>query len=257
MAILALRLFKSSDLKETSHQELVSRAQPITLARNQQFHFTVSRREDCLDFRCPLHMPQTSIIGSALPRLRIRGHLLGFVSAVMFPRHRGHYSTGSINCIMSPDGEYKYYYHMNNMDATVLNDMKPLLIVFGSCACKNEYADLLRTQSERLLSRVQPWDTPIYEFLNTIKARGIGKGRTLFRTELSLGIARGAFQSNETVWALDGVRVPLILRSIDGHYMLVEECYLHGALQRSVYCKRCGTETELQPIVHTEIIDIW
>jgi hypothetical protein len=246
--------FKSSDQKEKSHQEIASWAQTITLARNQQFHFTVSQREDCLDFRYPQHMPQASIIRSSLPCLRIRGHLLGLLSAVMLPSYRG-FDLADIS--MGPDNGYRYSGHMDRVHPIALSNIKPLPVTFGNCACKNEYVDLLVTRYKQLLPRVQPWNTPICEFINIIEAIGVGNGWKFFRTESSMGIARGAFRSNDTVWALDGLHVPLILRNINGHYMLVEECYLHGALQRSVYCKRCGTETELQPVVYTEVIDIW
>lgn len=56
----------------------------------------------------------------------------------------------------------------------------------------------------------------------------------LFRTHYSVGFCRAIVQPGDMIFAIDGVRVPLILRRHDGTssgYRVVGECYLWAALE--------------------------
>jgi hypothetical protein len=78
----------------------------------------------------------------------------------------------------------------------------------------------------------------------------------MFYTQTSIGIALFSLQKDDSVWALDGAHLPYILRNVDGHYILVGECYYYCPMEIDV-CPLCGTKTPPVPIIRTEIIDIW
>jgi hypothetical protein len=59
----------------------------------------------------------------------------------------------------------------------------------------------------------------------------------------------------DTIWAVAGVDVPLILRRIDQHYVMIGHCYLHRALLGRE-CPSCGL-TYKPWSTNPEIIDIW
>lgn len=80
-----------------------------------------------------------------------------------------------------------------------------------------------------------------------------------FLTDQSEGYARTGdsqreLQSGDSIWALAGLNVPMILRQVDDHYVLIKECYLLRATERHM-CLVCGG-TEPWPMF-TKIIDIW
>jgi hypothetical protein len=59
-----------------------------------------------------------------------------------------------------------------------------------------------------------------------------GKSRRMFTTSNSVGFTRDAFQFMDEIWAIDGARVPFILRKIGPKtYRIVGECYLWAALE--------------------------
>jgi hypothetical protein len=60
-------------------------------------------------------------------------------------------------------------------------------------------------------------------------------GRRLFLTKKSLGIGPRSLRPGDSVWYLEGARVPFILRQDGPHYVLVGECYLHNALELNTY----------------------
>jgi hypothetical protein len=68
-------------------------------------------------------------------------------------------------------------------------------------------------------------------------------------------LSRYILDAGNTIWAIAGVDVPLILRRVEQHYVVAGHCYLHRAmLDRE--CPWCGRVNELWS-VKPEIIDIW
>jgi hypothetical protein len=56
----------------------------------------------------------------------------------------------------------------------------------------------------------------------------------LFRTYYSAGFCRIKLRPNDMIFAVDGVRAPLVLRRHDDHsslYRVISECYLWAALE--------------------------
>jgi hypothetical protein len=67
-------------------------------------------------------------------------------------------------------------------------------------------------------------------FASVAKARG--KYKSIFLAENSIGFASWSFQSDDEIWAIDGARVPFILRKTGPNtYRIVTECYLWAALE--------------------------
>lgn len=91
--------------------------------------------------------------------------------------------------------------------------------------------------------------------LITEMSRLHAEDKTMFQTEQSIGFSQAKMEVGDTIWALDGAEVPLLLRKVDEHYVLIGECYLFGALSYHL-CECCGREVEPWTI-STEIIDIW
>jgi hypothetical protein len=92
------------------------------------------------------------------------------------------------------------------------------------------------------------------------KADRLGVGKVPFVTQSSIGFARewkvrGPLHVGDTIWALAGLDVPVILRREDDHFILMGECSLFKATL-SHLCAYCGREARPWPMV-TEVIDIW
>ncbi|KAF2823236.1 HET-domain-containing protein [Ophiobolus disseminans] len=103
------------------------------------------------------------------------------------------------------------------------------------------------------------WYDGEYIYLEAVRDE-LGVGKTHFITEQSVGFAqewqcRGKLRSGDTVWALAGLNVPVILRKAEEHYVLMGECYLYRAMMPLV-CTFCRMETQPWSMV-TEVIDIW
>jgi hypothetical protein len=67
------------------------------------------------------------------------------------------------------------------------------------------------------------------------KAINAATGRCFFATSKGfLGLGPRSMQRGDIVAVLFGGRVPFILRSMDGHFRLVGECYVHGIMDGEV-----------------------
>jgi hypothetical protein len=75
---------------------------------------------------------------------------------------------------------------------------------------------------------------------------------TIFYTQWSIGGTRARVQYGDSIWALDGADVPIVLRKVGGHYVFIGECFLYWP----TLCTCCGCKLDDWPIV-TQIIDIW
>lgn len=87
-----------------------------------------------------------------------------------------------------------------------------------------------------------------------------GTGKTTFMTSLSMGFAQEwkngqSIWPGDTIWALAGLAVPVILRKEQDHYILVGHCCLFRAALPFL-CSYCGAEVRPWPMA-TKIIDIW
>jgi hypothetical protein len=85
-------------------------------------------------------------------------------------------------------------------------------------------------------------------------------GKRSFVTEQSVGFSRERqvdepILVGDTIWALAGLGVPVILRKQDDHYVLVGECYLFRATLPHL-CAYCNQGSKPWPMI-TEVIDIW
>jgi hypothetical protein len=87
-----------------------------------------------------------------------------------------------------------------------------------------------------------------------------GVGKIPFITGQSLGFARewkvrGPLHIGDSIWALAGLDVPIILRKEDNHYILMGECYLFRATLPHL-CAYCSREVKPWSMA-TAVIDIW
>jgi hypothetical protein len=87
--------------------------------------------------------------------------------------------------------------------------------------------------------------------------RHYGVRKLPFLTRQSMGFTHDwvVLQSGDTIWALPGLGIPVLLREIEGHFILMGECYLFRATLPHP-CAYCGLETKPWSMV-TEVIDIW
>jgi hypothetical protein len=87
----------------------------------------------------------------------------------------------------------------------------------------------------------------------------LGTTLALFSTRLSMGFVRLEMEYviwvGDTIWALPGLDVPVILRRKGDHYVLISECYLFRAAL-PFPCVYCGADAKPWPMV-TAVIDIW
>ena len=86
----------------------------------------------------------------------------------------------------------------------------------------------------------------------------------MFRTKHSIGFGdydSGRFRPGDAVFALDGLRTPLILRRLgDNKYKIVTYCYVMGALEYDEWKSAGGKGPwgELpEPMERTRMIDIY
>jgi hypothetical protein len=103
----------------------------------------------------------------------------------------------------------------------------------------------------------RPTDLQRTAFMEDMKRFGMRK--TTFATHSSLGFGHSPkndrIKVGDTVWALSGLAVPVVLRKEGQHYILIRECYLFRAAQ-PFPCVYCGADAEPWPLA-TEVIDIW
>jgi hypothetical protein len=133
-----------------------------------------------------------------------------------------------------------------------------LLRAFGTTDAQLVYQELGNTIYN---SRAEPKHVERQQreaFKRTMKR--LGHGKTPFETQSSIGFAQEwrsgeSIRSGDTVWALAGLAVPMILRREGDHYILVGECYLFRAALPFL-CAYCGAEARPWPMI-TEVIDIW
>jgi hypothetical protein len=84
--------------------------------------------------------------------------------------------------------------------------------------------------SEHMHPRVHHNLDDLIDFAKTAVKHG--ESRRMFTTSNSVGFAREGFQFSDEIWAIDGARVPFILRKIGPKtYRIVGECYLWAALE--------------------------
>ncbi|KAH7073309.1 heterokaryon incompatibility protein-domain-containing protein [Paraphoma chrysanthemicola] len=97
--------------------------------------------------------------------------------------------------------------------------------------------------------------------LETLKAtRGEGQdpidNQDLYQTVLSIGFRTIGFpRADDSIWAIGGVDVPIVLRKIEDHYILVGTCHLYQATKYAP-CGCCGADAKPW-LMETQIIDIW
>jgi hypothetical protein len=98
-------------------------------------------------------------------------------------------------------------------------------------------------------------------FATVAKARG--GSRQMFLTRYSIGFANSGFETDDEIWAIDGARVPFILRKTGPNtYRIVRECYLWAALELDYWNPgtRKGRWSEVRPAhdeQQTHIIDVY
>lgn len=87
------------------------------------------------------------------------------------------------------------------------------------------------------LSDLQTFIEEVEQESNTSRAEEHSRGSarpSMFRTHYSVGFSRVEVERQDFIFAVDGVRTPLILRKNDGassRYRIVGECYLWAALE--------------------------
>ncbi|KAH0538168.1 hypothetical protein FGG08_005226 [Glutinoglossum americanum] len=85
------------------------------------------------------------------------------------------------------------------------------------------------------------------EFFNKIQRYGIH--RRPFTTGYSLGLGPADIQTGDSVWLLEGAEVPMVLRPVEDHYILIGSCYLHAAEREFDVCGICrASNSRYQPL---------
>ncbi|KAL1607660.1 hypothetical protein SLS60_002595 [Paraconiothyrium brasiliense] len=199
----------------------------ITKMHALDFHFSISPREFREHSSSKIvYVPDSNLSSSPLWRcLRVRAHRLDFIKLI-----KGYRSARQLH-------------HFTT-------DLPKPFRRFQSCdLCLQHYVSVPICQAEPTIP-----NTITDEFIRDMK-KVLGDGKTMFQTLRSVGVGRVDMHPGDSIWALDGVDVPFILRKVDDHYIFIGECFLYRAL-RSSLCMCCGCELEPWPIV-THIIDIW
>lgn len=210
------------------------------LARSWYFQESSSSTALCRE-ASPTHAPATHheektglaitprSLHDAIPCLRVKAHLLGTVSR-----------------------------RLHTITRTSVVPREPLDAFCNTGACPR----CLRETNLESLSAVEKAESFIRMhrniFAKDTQSYGIGKRR--FITGQSMGFMRewaavNPLQIGDTVWALVGLRVPVILRKVEDHFVLIGECYLYRATLPHL-CPHCGQEKKPWAM-HTEVIDIW
>ncbi|KAI9855416.1 MAG: hypothetical protein M1813_009791 [Trichoglossum hirsutum] len=77
------------------------------------------------------------------------------------------------------------------------------------------------------------------EFFDKMQRYGIH--RRPFTTGYSLGFGPVDIQTGDSVWLLNGAEVPMVLRPVEDHYILIGSCYLHAIGREFDVCGICRT----------------
>lgn len=126
---------------------------------------------------------------------------------------------------------------------------------YGSYPYFTAYSDKYRSQHHdpRTCFHFYP---PTLATFTSLQDR-YGRDRMLFRTQESLGFGPMLMRGGDEVWLVGNCPVALVLRKFEGHYTIVGECYLYGALDALCPCPRCGRGVHCASPVETQMIEIW
>jgi hypothetical protein len=229
----------------------------FTSPRLHSSHLTYEQRQKqradyaSTDFRFEVSDRESGGRVPPLPSLRIRAHFLDTVTHRLPQRHRV---------------------------ATITEHRLPILprelpdafCGLDPCSeCHSKGCVRLESRTSELYLRLmerrypegppnsRPTDLQHTAFIEDMKRFGMRK--TPFATHSSLGFGHSPenerVKVGDTVWALSGLAVPVILRKEGQHYILIRECYLFRAAQ-PFPCVYCGADAEPWPLA-TEVIEIW
>jgi len=125
----------------------------------------------------------------------------------------------------------------------------------GTETCSSCKAERSEQPSLAISGESSGWQ--IGPFWDTVER--LGGGCTRFVTDQSVGFVKEwplgeHIRVGDTIWALPGLKAPIILRQEEAHYVFIGECYLFRAAE-SNKCRDCGLVTPWA--MHTEFIDIW
>lgn len=201
-----------------------------------------------------------SLPDSLPSRISVRGHRLGTI-----------YKASRIGLNTDSDGIFATYCPGNrnfwdkvhlgmkytqyeNSDVAGFGHIPP---AFGgrciSCRTECKGSRCIRSENWKFSWHYNSWK--LDGFLAQI-AR-FGYSRKFFNTFDSIGIGPWNTVEGDTVWLLDTMKVAIVLRKVDRHFVVVGECHLHEALKQYEFCSMCGQRVErFNPIVTGEI-EIW
>jgi hypothetical protein len=119
------------------------------------------------------------------------------------------------------------------------------------------YSNLLERRYSKTLPYSSPMDIQRTALMEDMKSFGLRKRP--FATHWSIGFGHSPdddpIEIGDSIWALPGLAVPVLLRKEGQHYILIRECYLFRVAQ-PFPCVYCGADAESWPMA-TEVIDIW
>ncbi|KAH7078783.1 heterokaryon incompatibility protein-domain-containing protein [Paraphoma chrysanthemicola] len=118
--------------------------------------------------------------------------------------------------------------------------------------------DIWDTSTEVDEPRCRERKQRLLEALNALRGevRDDNRNEDLYQTTMSVGYkAIGFPREDDSIWTIGGVDVPVVLRKIEDHYILVGTCHLYQAT-RYAPCGCCGADAKPWPM-ETHIIDIW
>jgi len=216
-----------------------------------------------------------------LPRMRVRAHFIDVIGHQPTPNFESAAQFGEIGNDMVDNsyGDEETEYFNNPMDG---HDAALPFGAIGTDTVHNSYGASDNAETEyphhpmdihnpKLRARalqlfryfVKDHDSgttfrfnleDLREFLD--KASRTGYQEKIFETTYSIGIALLGFREGDEIWAIDGVRAPLILRKTGWlRYRVVMECHLWAALELD--CWNPGSKkglwgADVDPIAHRE-----
>jgi len=210
---------------------------------------------------CLVELPQPAH-PDFLPRLRVQAH---YLDRICQPDIEG--NIGGQTCSRDLDMDHMWR-DTHWLEHSYYTWMKPL---FGD-DCSNTPWDphiphSTCHQEERPKAATPPGGEALQAKLEDLiiflkKARRYQRC-DFFSSHFSIGISRGGIQKGDEIFAVDGVRIPLVLRRVSSQrYRIVSGCLLWAALQLDCWNPgtkqgRCGPGIERPTNKQTQMIEIY
>jgi hypothetical protein len=173
-------------------------------------------------------------------------------------RIRGHFVDTIVTELRGPDKEWVKEWGEWHIPQEVSRGLPAFCGTHASSEClKNSPTPLAAVELKNAQAKLA---TEHRKLFNQTRDSYDGRNDVLVTNEsigFTCGMANNQYEIRvgDTIWALAGLAVLMVLRKVEDHYVVQGSCFLYRATLPH-QCASCGLDAKPWPMV-TEVIDIW